>query len=1016
MGRTRTVRVSFRPSWAIISAALLLLSIPVQPAAFGASGERSGPRDYSRWSNDTLIVPWDEPTIQPSLASCPDGSVHVVWVDGREGQQKLFYKKLDAAGLEKIPDRKLTDIPIDGNCSLPKAISDRYGNLHVLWIGDNYAPSVPAGYGMKIFHLFFSSDGIGFSNLSANWFCFNSSGLPFQAPDVWAYRNMSAAIMPDGNLSVAFELAWSGMAYGPPPSSYPTIAWLKLAPNGTKLSESGLNLVVANNVTLGAQRNPGIAVGDDGRSHVFWIDDGQPPMSLLRWSVINESGPTPQGGLVVPGRLGAGPCVTRGPDDNITVFYLDTAEGAIRMKSYHASDSPISAPSRLVYKTDYGAAQNGSPEISPEYLTAAVLDRGGNLTVACEGRPAGTYSAPEVTPWCAGLFVVGKNGAASFVRPQFIHEGFSNQNGNPILPLQPVLFPALAANPQDELFFCWQVRFQPADPGRPMGLHLVRSEYNDLSVEDLKVFYNGSLPLDNDTMTVKANISNRGDRNAYDFLVSFQADGLSLKTLDLSLDAGATLPVSFNWTPARGNHSIAVLVDPMANPDADSPDNRALLWLYVFGPPDLSLTPGDISFSNDHPDSGTLVVITARVHDSGELVASAQVHFFVDDSFLATSDLQVLPSNSAPVNASWLAVSGNHTVRVEVANSTPPERDLTNNTASRVISVKEGPPVIPPEITITYPPPNAVVNGVVAVQGTASTVYPEEELRIECRAVGLPWEPADGGGLWTYLWDTTGVVDGIYTFEARASVKGASRTASVRVEVRNAVPPRLWFESFNPPGNASIFEGERAFFRADCRAEPAPSGPIFYEWTLDGRNAAADNGLGNYTYQSDFSSADEHVVRLRSSADFRAGPLNATLEWNLTVVDVDRPPVITALFPNEASVKFPSGAGPVFRVVASDPDGDKLSYAWFVDGEPLARSFGPELRPGGVGAGEHMLAVEVSDGKLNATASWNLTVTASAGSSVHTDILPCVSVVALAAVCAAWVVVIRRTRGKRKEQ
>ena len=1015
MGRTKGARATFRPSWAVLSAALLLFSIPVQ-AAGGGAGERGAPRDFSHWSNDTLIVPWNEPTIQPSVASCPDGSIHVVWVDGRQGQPTIYYKKLDPSGQQSLPERMLTPVSVDMNYSLPKAVADIYGNFHLLWIGDFISPTAPAGYGLKIFHLFLDSKATIFSNISANWFYFNSSGLPYQALNVWAYRNLTAAMTPDGNLSVAFEVAWSGMAGVPPPSSYPTIAWMKLAPNGTKLSESGLNLVPSGNATAGAQRDPGLAVGHDGRSHVFWIDDGGAPMALLRWSVINESGPTPQGGMVVSGELGAGPCVVRGPADNITVFYLETTSGAIRMMSYSSASSPIGTVSQLVYQTDYAAAQNGSFEIAPEYLSGAVGDGGGNLTVACEGRPAGNAIAPEVTPWCAGLFVVGPGGAVAFSKPQFIHEGFNGQNGDPIVPLRPTLFPALAVSPLNELFVCWQVRFQPANPDRPMGLHLVRTAYNDLSVDELKVFFNGTRPIDNDTMTVRANISNRGDHDAYDLLVAIRIDGLAQKTLDLSLHAGETLPVSLNWTPSRGNHSIEVTLDPMTNADSDPTDDQAFLWIYVFGPPDLSLTPDDISFTDDNPTSGDLVDITARVHDSGELAATAKVYFFIDDSQFATRDLVVPPSNSEPVNATWLAAAGNHTVRVEVANSTPPERDLSNNTASRPISVKEGPPVVAPEIAITYPPPNAVLKGVVGVQGTSSTVYPESELRIECRAVGLPWEPADGGSIWTCSWDTTGIVDGIYTLEARATVRGASRTASVRVEVRNAVPPRLWFESFNPPGNASIFEGDRAFFRADCRAVPAPSGPIFYEWTLDGRTAAADNGLGNYTYQSDFSSAGQHVVGLSASADFRAGPLNATLRWNLTVVDVDRPPVITALFPNETSVNFRSGAGPLFRVVASDPDGDALSYAWFVDGERLARSTGAGIRPGGVGPGEHLLAVVVSDGKLNATASWNMNVTASAGSTVHTDLLPCVSVVALAGVCTAWVFVIIRMKRKRKRQ
>ena len=216
------------------------------------------------------------------------------------------------------------------------------------------------------------------------------------------------------------------------------------------------------------------------------------------------------------------------------------------------------------------------------------------------------------------------------------------------------------------------------------------------------------------------------------------------------------------------------------------------------------------------------------------------------------------------------------------------------------------------------------------------------------------------------------------------------------------------FSSFNPPGDASIFECDKAFFRAEPRAEPAPSGAIFFDWRLDGATVLAGNGLANYTYQSDFRSAGAHRITLSVFADFPSGRQNATLSWNLTVVNVNRPPVIGGLTPGQSPVKFRRGAGPEFWVAASDPDQDALNYSWTLDGKFLARTAGPFLRPGGIGAGAHNLTVNVSDGQESAFGSWALVVAGSEGPTVRNDLGVCLALVAVGVVGAIGAFVIRR--------
>jgi len=992
----------FRSHTAASVALLVLVSMPVPLPANGNAAEgAASARDYGLWGNDTLIVP-ENGTGQPSMAACPDGRLHLVWVDGREGTPMIYYKKLDPTGRVIIADKNLSRESVWQEDVRPVLACEPGGNFHVLWLTTgNQMPR-------HIHHRFFNYEGVNYTDTAQVPYYFNDSMLPAPQDGLWIVSNLTAAVMPDGNLSLVFEVSWNRLAQTPPPPSYPTIAWIKLAPNGTKLAEAGLNLVPHNQSAPGLQRNPALAVGADNRVHVVWIDDANPSLNLLRWSVINETGPTPQGGMVLPGILGVGLCAVRGPASNISLLYLDSKEPSLNLISYSASQSPLGSTVQRVYRTDHYGIYNGTEELEPRVLTGAACDRLGNILVVCDGAPVVGASIPENTGRSAGLFIIRPDGSVLLSEPQFVTESFDAMSGNPFPDDRSILEPCVAVSPQDQSCVAWALTGRWRPPLRPAGIYLRSTSFNDLEVRKISLNYTGPYAFNNTAVSVEPMILNRGVDPAYDLLVTCFVDDVSLGAVDLSLPAGSSATRRFNWTARSGSHSITVRLDPRTNADAEPSNNNLTIQVYIFVQPDLYVAQDDISFSNEKPVSGEILTITAGIHNRGELSGDAKVNFYIDDTFLESQDILVQPSNVAPAQASWRALEGNRTVKVEIFGCSPPESNFTNNMASRSFSVREGPPVLPPEIVILSPLPDSVVSGFVTVRGTASSQYPEAGITVECRSGGGPWRPADGGADWTYIWNTGSVPDGPVTLEARATSRGVSRTASVRLQVQNAISPTMWFSSFNPPGNASIFEGEKAFFRADPHAEPTPPGPYFFDWRLDGATALAGNGLGNYTYESDFRSAGLHRITLQVFADFPSGRLNVSRSWNLTVVNVNQPPVIERLTPGQSPVTFKKGAAPEFRVQASDPDGDALNYTWSLDGRFLARTSGPFLRPGGLGAGAHNLSVNVSDGQASAFGSWAVAVSGSDEPTIRNDLGLCLALALVAAVGAIGVFVIRR--------
>jgi hypothetical protein len=311
-----------------------------------------------------------------------------------------------------------------------------------------------------------------------------------------------------------------------------------------------------------------------------------------------------------------------------------------------------------------------------------------------------------------------------------------------------------------------------------------------------------------------------------------------------------------------------------------------------------------------------------------------------------------------------------------------------------------------------------VLRGHITVTGAAYTVYQDTEPSVDVRIDLGAWSPAAGAASWSFDWNTSRVPDGPHIIEARATAKGASAYATVNVTVDNAMRGLIWFKSLNPPGNSSIFEGDRAYFRAEAASDPPAPGGLQYEWRLDGAPAASGNEVRNYTYQSDFRSSGLRRILVTATTPFNGSVLSVSYSWNLTVVNVNRPPVIDSVYPNGTAVQITGLRFQDFRANATDPDGDPLSYRWTLDGLTLngTGGAGPSLRLQGLKAGTHALTVTVSDGELNVSRSWTVTVKNDTPPVVRDNTLPCVIAGVLAGVAGLLLLIVIVRRRRRIEE
>ena len=170
---------------------------------------------------------------------------------------------------------------------------------------------------------------------------------------------------------------------------------------------------------------------------------------------------------------------------------------------------------------------------------------------------------------------------------------------------------------------------------------------------------------------------------------------------------------------------------------------------------------------------------------------------------------------------------------------------------------------------------------------------------------------------------------------------------------------------------------------------------LHIEWTVDGKslglNTAKVPGQTTMPLKANYTgdmSAGKHVVQLKvkdsynASGLFKGGPLEAAHTWNLTITDVNRPPVITGHNPENLTGLRTNEETPVaFNITRSDPDGDNMTVSWYVDGvvRPGAKGDGFVYlaKPDYTAAGARTVRVEVTDDgapNLNTSLEWTVDI------------------------------------------
>jgi PKD repeat protein len=210
--------------------------------------------------------------------------------------------------------------------------------------------------------------------------------------------------------------------------------------------------------------------------------------------------------------------------------------------------------------------------------------------------------------------------------------------------------------------------------------------------------------------------------------------------------------------------------------------------------------------------------------------------------------------------------------------------------------------------------------------------------------------------------------DGIYTVKLTVSDGKLTNSTSQKIEAYNA-PPQI--TSSNPTSSTpSITEVQAAVFNFTAKDDNGDE--LSIHWFLDNITQLEEGHTFNYN--ADFNSSGVHIVKVVASD----GKANDSKTWTLTVVNVNRGPLMVSTDPLNADTSVVENGFKVFGATASDPDGDNLTATWTMDNAVKAVQNGTTAQfnytPDFNANGTHILKVSFSDGHLVVDFTWTILV------------------------------------------
>jgi hypothetical protein len=169
-----------------------------------------------------------------------------------------------------------------------------------------------------------------------------------------------------------------------------------------------------------------------------------------------------------------------------------------------------------------------------------------------------------------------------------------------------------------------------------------------------------------------------------------------------------------------------------------------------------------------------------------------------------------------------------------------------------------------------------------------------------------------------------------------------------------------------PPTSSPVLvnEGQSVDLTVGVEDPDSLQTELIYEWKLD--NTAIPTAINwSFQYKPNYDAAGNHAITVKVT-DNEVPTYSFSVTWNVTVMNVNRPPTGIKIVSPTNNQSFKQGAKIAFNAqTATDPDKDSLTYTWYADDQPLPGGTGQAFSYSKLKAGTHKIKLVVSDGKLS---------------------------------------------------
>jgi len=176
-------------------------------------------------------------------------------------------------------------------------------------------------------------------------------------------------------------------------------------------------------------------------------------------------------------------------------------------------------------------------------------------------------------------------------------------------------------------------------------------------------------------------------------------------------------------------------------------------------------------------------------------------------------------------------------------------------------------------------------------------------------------------------------------------------------------PPEV---RFYPAVDPTISEGDSVRLWAEAKDPDLDT--LVYKWAMD--SGPLQDTSSSYIYKAGYDAAGKHIIILNVTD----GHFDVGHRWEITVKEVNRPPVIDTAYPG-SDPTVTDGQAQAFNITAHDPDGDPLTVVWSVDGQAVALgTYKYDFRTDVGKTGVRTVVASVSDGEYTTKHTWTLTI------------------------------------------